>query len=87
MKAPSIVIFTVRDLTKMVNSLSDYMYALPKTVIPAWIAGIQAPWIGSKFTIPGTGCPLPCGHDGLSSHLTELNKNPDYFLTQCLSLR
>jgi hypothetical protein len=32
------------DIVEQANStLSDYMYALPKTVIPAWIAGIQAP--------------------------------------------
>jgi len=35
----------------LINStLSDYMITLFKIVIPAWIAGIQAPWM--DFSLP-----------------------------------
>jgi len=40
-------------------------------VIPAWIAGIQAPWMGLSLTSMEPGYPLPGGYDELKHNLTK----------------
>jgi hypothetical protein len=53
------------------SSLSDYKITLPKNVIPAWIAGIQAPWMDWSLPSMEPGYPLPDRYDGLSYNLTK----------------
>jgi hypothetical protein len=69
----------VLQLPNVTSTLSDYMITLSKTVIPAWIAGIQTPWM--DLSLPshtttlraghGTGYPLPGEYDELSYNLTK----------------
>ena len=52
------------------STLSDFMITQPKIVIPAWIAGIQAPWMVLAYH-PWRWIPAPGGYDDLAYNLTK----------------
>jgi len=58
---------------KLINStLSDFMIIQFKIAIPAWIAGIQTPWM--DLSLPSMALhwiPAPGGYDELAYNLTK----------------
>jgi hypothetical protein len=52
------------------STLSDFMITQPKIVIPAWIAGIQAPWMVLAYH-PWRWIPAPGGYDELVYNLIK----------------
>jgi hypothetical protein len=53
------------------STLSDYMIYFSKIVIPAWIAGIQAPWMGLSLPSMVLDTRFPAGMTGLRINLTK----------------
>ena len=52
----------LRKIQEAVSStLSDYMITLFKIVIPAWIAGIQAPWMDLSLPSMALDTRFPAG--------------------------